>query len=604
MDLRLDGKVALVTGGSRGIGRAIATSMAESGARVMISSRKAEDLEVTAKEIGHGCEWFAANAGNEDEAAACIAATVERLGGIDILVNNAATNPYMGSILGIDEGRAEQDRAGQPVGRAALDAAGGRGGPRRARGSVGHQHRLGRRHVGGRRHRLVQRHQGGGDPSHEEPGVGDWAPRRGSTRSVPGLVKTDMAKALVDAAGEQMAKRLPMKRLGEPVDIASAADVPRVTTPRQWITGTTLVVVTAAPSSWAAARPVQAWQRRTLPEGVRGSASSSTSSFGGAVGGQRLFDRGARQRRASADWPGRWARRTPRRAGPTRGSGRPATASSATPGMPASARSTAAGHTFSPPVLMTSPMRPSTRQHAVDDRPGVAGGEPPVGVLGVGAVAVAAQQHRAAHVDLALDDAQLDAVERAPVVRDAAAGLGHAVGAHDVGGELAGCRGAAEQHTAKPATSGRGAPSSGRARPAWQSASSSKRERRACVASARSTTDSPPMWASGRHAHHVIGVVTPERAFEAAADAAIASWVKTTRLGFTRGARRRDDQRVAGLDRLIEREGGEHGVARRGGQARVDRRDSVAVVPRRAHRVDERMGRRRRWQSAAARQLA
>jgi len=106
MELRLDGKVAIVTGGSRGIGRAIAMSMAASGAHVMISSRKAEDLEVTAKEVGNGCEWFAANAGNQDEAAACIAATVERMGGVDILVNNAATNPYMGPITGIDEGRA------------------------------------------------------------------------------------------------------------------------------------------------------------------------------------------------------------------------------------------------------------------------------------------------------------------------------------------------------------------------------------------------------------------------------------------------------------------------------------------------------------------
>ena len=66
MDLRLDGKVALVTGGSKGIGREIATAYAQSGAKVMITSRKADACELAASEIGNGCEWFASNVGYED----------------------------------------------------------------------------------------------------------------------------------------------------------------------------------------------------------------------------------------------------------------------------------------------------------------------------------------------------------------------------------------------------------------------------------------------------------------------------------------------------------------------------------------------------------
>ncbi len=88
MDLRLDGKTALVTGGSRGIGKAIAKAFADSGADVMITSRKAESCEETANEIG--CIWEAGHVGNPDDAERIVDACIERLGGVDILVNNAS----------------------------------------------------------------------------------------------------------------------------------------------------------------------------------------------------------------------------------------------------------------------------------------------------------------------------------------------------------------------------------------------------------------------------------------------------------------------------------------------------------------------------------
>jgi NAD(P)-dependent dehydrogenase (short-subunit alcohol dehydrogenase family) len=105
MELRLDGKVALVTGASRGIGQAIARAYVDAGAKVMLVSRKQDALEATAKEIGGETAVFAANAGEADQAEAAVEATIDTLGGLDILVNNAATNPYMGRAVDIDEPR-------------------------------------------------------------------------------------------------------------------------------------------------------------------------------------------------------------------------------------------------------------------------------------------------------------------------------------------------------------------------------------------------------------------------------------------------------------------------------------------------------------------
>lgn len=102
----LSGRVALVTGASRGIGRAIAHAYAAAGAKVALASRKQESLDRVAREIADaGGEPLpiACHTARADEVADLVAAVEEAWGGVDVLVNNAATNPHFGPVLTADE---------------------------------------------------------------------------------------------------------------------------------------------------------------------------------------------------------------------------------------------------------------------------------------------------------------------------------------------------------------------------------------------------------------------------------------------------------------------------------------------------------------------
>ena len=101
---RLDGKVALVTGASRGIGRSIALGLAEHGADVAVAARSAEDLNTLAKEIealGRRALALPTDVTKRDEIETMIARTVEELGGLDELVNNAGGTKVMAAIVGL-----------------------------------------------------------------------------------------------------------------------------------------------------------------------------------------------------------------------------------------------------------------------------------------------------------------------------------------------------------------------------------------------------------------------------------------------------------------------------------------------------------------------
>ncbi len=97
----LKGRVALITGASRGIGEATARLLAEQGAHVVLSSRKQADLDAVAASIiadGGEASAIAAHQGDSDALAQLISAIDQRFGRLDILVNNAATNPHFGHI--------------------------------------------------------------------------------------------------------------------------------------------------------------------------------------------------------------------------------------------------------------------------------------------------------------------------------------------------------------------------------------------------------------------------------------------------------------------------------------------------------------------------
>lgn len=103
----LTGKIALVSGASRGIGEEIAKLLAEQGAHVIVSSRRIDDCTAVAEGIlaaGGSAEAFACNVGNMDQITELFAHITQSHGKLDICVNNAATNPYFGHVLDTDLG--------------------------------------------------------------------------------------------------------------------------------------------------------------------------------------------------------------------------------------------------------------------------------------------------------------------------------------------------------------------------------------------------------------------------------------------------------------------------------------------------------------------
>ena len=101
----LTGRIALVTGASRGIGESIARTLAAAGAHVIVSSRKLDGCRAVAESIaadGGSAEALACHIGEMDGIAATFATVEDRHGRLDILVNNAATNPYFGAIVDTD----------------------------------------------------------------------------------------------------------------------------------------------------------------------------------------------------------------------------------------------------------------------------------------------------------------------------------------------------------------------------------------------------------------------------------------------------------------------------------------------------------------------
>jgi NAD(P)-dependent dehydrogenase (short-subunit alcohol dehydrogenase family) len=239
MDLGLKDKVAIVTGASRGIGEAIAKRLVDEGAKVMISSRKQEALEKVCSQLGDNSAFCVANSGNFEQLNNLVDQTLSKFNRIDMLVNNAATNPYFGTLMDIDESKAAKTVEVNQWGPLMLTQLCWKAWMKENGGSV-----LNIASVGG-----LETEYGIGYYNITKAALihmtkqmaGEMGPKVRVNAIAPGLVRTYFAKVLWENAEALITKRLPLKRIGEPDDIARPA-VFLLSDAASWVTGSILVV--------------------------------------------------------------------------------------------------------------------------------------------------------------------------------------------------------------------------------------------------------------------------------------------------------------------------------------------------------------------------
>ena len=246
MEISLDSKVALITGGSRGIGLEIAKVFAQCGADVVIFSRKEESLKRACDVIKESApnvnvSYQVGNAGDPDLSFEVVESVVSEFAKIDILVNNAATNPHFGPTLSITPEQMDKILKVNVAGvmrwtQAAWEHCWK---DNIHKGSVVNIASIGGISVGG----------GIGFYNVSKAAVihltkqlaSEMGPMVRVNAISPGLVKTDMARTLWENYGDQLAEKLPARRIGETSDIAKAA-VFLASSMSEWVTGTNLVV--------------------------------------------------------------------------------------------------------------------------------------------------------------------------------------------------------------------------------------------------------------------------------------------------------------------------------------------------------------------------
>jgi NAD(P)-dependent dehydrogenase (short-subunit alcohol dehydrogenase family) len=240
----LDQRVAVITGGSRGIGLAIAQGYRGAGAHVVIAARKPDGLAAARTELlsadGPGeVHTVVANAGEPEQAERCVRETMDRFGRLDLLVNNAATNPYHGDLLDLDLPRAEKTVRVNQYGMIAWTRAAWRAWMAEHGGVV-----VNIASVGGL---VVDPHIGYYNATkaamlHMTRTLAyELGPMVRVNAIAPGLIKTELARAVWEVREPILSAKLPLRRLGTPQDVADAA-LFLGSDASSWMTGQTIVL--------------------------------------------------------------------------------------------------------------------------------------------------------------------------------------------------------------------------------------------------------------------------------------------------------------------------------------------------------------------------
>jgi len=223
----LSGKVALITGSTRGIGKSIAEEMARAGARVVVSSRKMEACEQVRAEFetqGYEVLAQACNVSRKEELQALVDATLKRWGRIDIAVSNAASNPYYGPLTAIPDDAFDKifnNNVKSVLWLAAMTL------PGMAERGGGSYITVGS--IGGIIANTVIGAYGmskAADHMLVKNLAAEWGPKNVRVNAIaPGLIKTDFAKALWEDPQRRKEREAatPLRRLGEPRDIGGIA---------------------------------------------------------------------------------------------------------------------------------------------------------------------------------------------------------------------------------------------------------------------------------------------------------------------------------------------------------------------------------------------
>ncbi|MET9970323.1 SDR family oxidoreductase [Streptomyces sp. NPDC006356] len=233
----LRGRAAVVTGGTRGIGRAVAERLARAGALVCVTARDADEVRRTAAELGGvGAAGSVADPGH---LRAVVDLTLREFGRLDVLVNNAATNLPYGPLMDVDPLSWRESFTVNVEAPLRLVQLAWRSWMREQGGAVINICTEGATHVGP--------HIGAYGTTKAallhltQQLAGELAPTVRVNSVSPGLVRTEMARFVWEPNEEETAAALPLGRIGEPDDIARAV-VWLASDEAEWVTGTDLLV--------------------------------------------------------------------------------------------------------------------------------------------------------------------------------------------------------------------------------------------------------------------------------------------------------------------------------------------------------------------------